>query len=530
MVKYLKNFLYTFLFTNILFSQLIVKTIGTTGYERGNSFVQLESGNFVIVGTYGYADILITKVNNSFNPIWSKKIGGDSLEYGYSVIQTSDKNIVLMGRGYDYNSNTYGILISKFDTNGNHLWSKLISYPYLSPSSNSHGILEVQDGSLYITGMGRPEGEFFEIFLSKFDANGNHLWSKVIGGSLEDDGRCIIPTNDNGLIIVGSTFLSLGGHNHIIIVKLDRDGGLIWGKALAGGSGFYYEWGNSVIQSQDGGFVIVGSTKSFTTAQDIYIAKLDGNGNHLWSKALTGIGTYSDAYSVIQTNNGNFVLIGSSGGNLVLSSFDPNGNHLWTKSIGDPYPPDGGMSLLKTNEGKTYFLGSTRSYGSGYDDIIVGNLGQNGEICIGDNIQPSIYSPTWQILTPYIQVRNVTPNLISLNPIITNLNLTSVTLCLLGEEYNENKRNYDQFSFTEIIFNPVFFDDKIILKFKDFCRNPLEIILYNSSGSKLLEYSYANSYPVIELKGEEIKNLKKGVYFLRIYSGKKEIGSFKIIK
>lgn len=529
MVKSLKKMLCVSLLTGILYSQLIVKTVGTSGYETGNSFIRLESGNFIIVGNRGN-NILLTKVNSSFNPIWSKEIGGDSIEYGYSVIQTSDKNVVLTGRGYDYNSGASGILISKFDTNGNHIWSRLISYPNLSPSSGPHSIIEIQDGSLYVVGSGRPPGEYFEVFLSKFDANGNHLWSKTIGGGLEDYSTEIISTSDNGLLIVGVIYLSVGGHDHLLVLKLSREGALTWYKAIYEQNIYGYEWINGVIQSQDDGFVIVGATRNPTISRDIFIAKLDMNGNIIWSKALGSIGTYSDAYSVIQLNNGNFVLIGTNGNDLILSSFDQSGNHLWTKSLGEISYQDGGKCLLKTNSGNTYFLGSTRSYGSGNYDIIIGNFDQNGNICIGTAIQPTIYEPSWLNYGTYIQVRDQTPDIISLNPTITNVSLTSVTLCLLGEEDKDSKKHFDQFSSLQIIFCPVFFDDKIILKFEGFYKNPLGIFLYNSSGVKLLEYTYAHSYPVIELKGKEIKNLKKGVYFLRVYSGKREIGSFKIVK
>ena len=109
---------------------------------------------------------------------------------------------------------------------------------------------------------------------------------KAIGGKKLEAGVSLIQTSDGGYAITGLTkSFSAGGHD-VYVVKLDASGNLQWTKTIGGPES---EEGNSLIQTSDGGYAITGFTKSFGTGElDVYLVKLNANGNLQWTKTIGG--------------------------------------------------------------------------------------------------------------------------------------------------------------------------------------------------------------------------------------------------
>src|SRR3989442_620113 len=108
------------------------------------------------------------------------------------------------------------------------------------------------------------------------------------------------------------------------------------------GSSLDMEEGNSVLQTSDNGYIIVGTTPSFSNLNSIYLVKTDSNGDTLWTKAFGGVNLgYDVGLSIIQTSDSGYALTGygqSFGmGNyeMFLTKTDMSGNILWTKVFGD---------------------------------------------------------------------------------------------------------------------------------------------------------------------------------------------------
>jgi hypothetical protein len=99
------------------------------------------------------------------------------------------------------------------------------------------------------------------------------------------------------------------------VVKLDESGIIQWQRSL-GGSDF--ERAKSVLQTSDGGYIVAGHSKSTDGdvvgnhgALDYWVVKLHGNGILLWQKCLGGSG-HDEAYSILQTSNGGYIVAGYS--------------------------------------------------------------------------------------------------------------------------------------------------------------------------------------------------------------------------
>jgi hypothetical protein len=125
----------------------------------------------------------------------------------------------------------------------------------------------------------------------------------------EDVGFSLIQTSDGGYAIAGFTSSFGAGEWDVYVVKLDANGNLQWTKTIGGP----YLRGHSLIQTSDGGYAIAGATKSFGAGKlDVYVVKLDANGNLQWTKTIGGpaseIGNF---HSLIQTSDGGYAIAGS---------------------------------------------------------------------------------------------------------------------------------------------------------------------------------------------------------------------------
>ncbi|NNF33461.1 MAG: hypothetical protein HKN68_05100, partial [Saprospiraceae bacterium] len=146
-------------------------------------------------------------------------------------------------------------------------------------------------------------------------------WKVLLGGSDTDAGHSIVNTTDGGFMVAASTQSSDGdvmtnyGDYDIWLIKLSRLGEVEWSKTYGGSD---WEWPNSVIQTSDGGFLVVGFTYSddgdvvgYHGFRDGWVVKVDASGDLQWQKALGGSDpeTFRD---VVEVEDG-YILAGNDG-------------------------------------------------------------------------------------------------------------------------------------------------------------------------------------------------------------------------
>jgi ABC-type cobalt transport system substrate-binding protein len=122
------------------------------------------------------------------------------------------------------------------------------------------------------------------------------LWTKTFGGSNDDYGRSVQQTTDGGYVIGGYTSSYGNGSADVWLIKTDADGDTLWTQTYGGSNG---DAGYSVQQTTDGGYVIGGYTSSYGNGSgDVWLIKTDSNGDSLWTKTFGG----SDGDYGIQCN------------------------------------------------------------------------------------------------------------------------------------------------------------------------------------------------------------------------------------
>jgi beta-propeller uncharacterized protein DUF5122 len=307
---------------------------------------------------------------------WAKTYGGpDDLSWATSIQQTSDGGFIVGSKGCYYAPiyySDYDFKVLKLNANGNVIWQKTYGG---SGDDLINSIQQTSDGGFIVVGSTSSFSGSGGIWVLKLNANGNVIWQKTYGGSDSDGANSIQETSDGGFIVVGST-ISFSGISGYWVLKLDANGNIAWQRAYGNSSQF----ATSIQQTSDGGFIVAGFT--YPTPLKFCVLKLDGNGNVIWQKTYGG-SKISEATSIQETSDGGFIVAGytnsygAGNSDIWVLKLNVNGNVTWQKTYGGT-GGDGASSIQQTTDGGFILAGSTSSFGSG--GIWVLKLDANGNV------------------------------------------------------------------------------------------------------------------------------------------------------
>jgi len=200
---------------------------------------------------------------------------------------------------------------------------------------------------------------------------GDTLWTRTYGGSHSDWGHSVQQTSDGGYVIAGWTLSFGAGRFDVYLVKTDSSGDSLWARTYGRSRSDY---GYSVQQTSDGGYIIAGYTESFGPGgYDVWLLKADSSGHLLRTRTYGGSRT-DCGYSVQQTSDGGYVIagwtlsFGAGRGDVYLLKTDSSGDTLWTRTYGGS-SDDIGYSVQQTADGGYIVAGRTRSFGAGDGDV-----------------------------------------------------------------------------------------------------------------------------------------------------------------
>ncbi len=401
---------------------LWAKSVGGINYDYPQSITADSNGNVYTVGFFeatadfdpgagsaeltsaGNYDIFVSKLDSNGNYVWAKKIGGTGLDIAMSIVADASNNIYVTGIfsgtvDFDPGAGTANltsaglrdIFVAKYDTNGNYIWAKR-----MGGASNDSGLGLKLDagGNVYTTGNYQGTADFDpgagtvnltsvgneDVFVSKLDSNGNFVWAKGMGGTGQDQGRGIAVSASGNVYTIGifngtadfdpgagTANLTSAGFDDVFISKLDSSGNFVWAKRIGGTD---YEEGTAIAMDTEENIYTTGKylltvdfdpgagTFNLTSAgqDDIFVSKLDSNGNFVWAKSMGGT-DFERGESIVLDANNNVYLTGVFVG---TADFDPGaGTFNLTGPGGDVF-----ISILNQNGG---FITAKRMGGASYD-------------------------------------------------------------------------------------------------------------------------------------------------------------------
>jgi len=266
------------------------------------------SGKTASYNVEGDFEIWLVKTDENGIEEWNKTYGRGS---GYSLHQTQDGGYIIGGdRGYGRGS------LLRTDSNGNEIWRNTF---WGSPGNSALGLSvdATSDGGFVLTGRLYYADDDIEsdIFLIKTDADGVEVVNTTFGGPLNQArGESIQQTSDGGFALSG--FIKDEDENLINawLIKTDAFGNEEWNQTFNEPINYRDYLANDCKQTQDGGYVLVGTKEPHSGLMDSFIIKTDSNGEKEWELTLEGPET-SDEHiqSVDLTQDGGFIAVGLEG-------------------------------------------------------------------------------------------------------------------------------------------------------------------------------------------------------------------------
>jgi hypothetical protein len=402
-------------FTGVALAVILVPSIIQAGWARtygadqddvGYCVQETSDGGFIVAGYQEGMGGWLLKIDEQGDTLWTSAPFGFANGSANSVQQTSDGGYIATGYQAATDDGKYHLALSKVDSLGEELWTRLDGYWFTHDSTGGIGLSvdETSDGGYILTGYRKPFifGDITDLWLIKTDSAGEFEWSKTHGAENPDWGACVRQTSDGGYIIAGYTSTDLS----YMVLKTDVAGDTVW---VSGLPFSWYSKGQWVEQTSDGGYITAGYGVPLEDGKDhLVVMKMTSNGDTAWMRMEQGwfpdqLGGVSRC--VRQTSDDNFILTGHTAewideiDDLFLVKLNPDGDTLWTRIYGGA-DQDMGYCVDQTADGGFIVVGATKSFGAGGFDIWLLRTDSEGDTLSG--IEESVIdgASNWQILSP----------------------------------------------------------------------------------------------------------------------------------
>lgn len=498
--------------------------LGIATDADGNSVVagafsssNISFGSITLTNTQaGNFDLFVVKYNASGNVLWAKSTGGIDVGGGAAVAIDANGNIFVTGTfitptiSFDTitltnaNAGNYNMFIVKYNSNGDAIWAdhaEGISVARSLATDASRNVFitgsfyspTVDFGTNSLTNLDTT-GYTDDLFLVKYDNDGNVLWAKRAGGNYEDVAYSVA-TDKNGNAFVTGYFIDYtmsfdsiivtniqAGYDYIFLAKYNASGDALWAKGAGGG--IDYDDAYAVATDEGGNVFVTGRFNSPTITfdsitlintwffGDMFLAKYDAAGNVLWARNAGG--TYTDmAWAITTDENGNAIVTGDfwsstitfdsitltntnvGSSDLFLVAYDANGNVAWAKSAGESND-DYGVSVATDASGNILltgnFMSPTITFGS-TSLTNSNNSGNHGEMYV-TKLENSITGLNKVTTEEYFSIYPI-PSSGEFNVEPLKLTVQHIEIYnVWGEKINASIRNKDQSMVIDLSLQP----------------------------------------------------------------------------
>jgi len=373
------------------------KRIGSTGTDEGQSIIVDGSGNVLVTGVFsntvdfggggitsaGSRDIFVACFDANGNHIWSQGFGGSSTDQGYAIELDGSNNVLVtgfflgtvnFGGGNLIDAGGGDVFLAKFTPNGAHVWSQRFGG---TAADIGRGLATDGSDNVFLIGSSEGSADFGggvlsglganDIYLAKYNSAGAHQWSQRFGNIQQQFGYVVVVDGSDNVIMAGSFIgtVDFGGgglpsvFNHdVVLAKYDPSGTHLWSQRF----GDQFSTGGTAIP--------------FSLALDA-------------SDAVVVTGYFSDSIDF----GGGLLSSGGSTNDIFLAKYDASGAHLWSTDFGTHPSMDEGCAVALDPWSNIVLTGSFSGqvdFGGGGiltqggDDIFVARLGAGPSTGVGD--------------------------------------------------------------------------------------------------------------------------------------------------
>ncbi|MCC7465685.1 MAG: HYR domain-containing protein [Saprospiraceae bacterium] len=364
----------------MIFSQVTFqKTFGGSGQETGTYVLETSNG-FLVVGhttnATGNQDGLLLRLDIHGTTLWQKRFGGGHADQLTAAVATTDGGFVAVGETRSFGAESSDIMVVKVDASGNSLWNRIITSGQTDDHTRS--LVLMPDGGFMVSGVAFPVGATnnAQTLLVRLNSEGNTLWSKTYSSAA---GNIL-----HGNLVKGNTLYASGGvDGEAALARIDLATGNILGTQLYSGAGseaLYY-----LQPTQDEHLLMADHTWSAATGTDVKVWVQKANpstGQVLWSKVYYRPGNNLSG-RIEKVNDGAFLLTpsdnnNSSAGDAILAKIDGNGQLLWSYQYGNG-DADRILKAVQTSDGGFIAVGDIKT-SPGNTDILMIKTDANGFI------------------------------------------------------------------------------------------------------------------------------------------------------
>jgi len=252
-----------------------------------------------------------------------------------------------------------------------------------------------QDGGIIMIGYTYISNDNSDFWLIKTDLDGDTIWTKTYGGDSYDYGLSVRQTQDGGYIVAGVS--SIINYFDAYLIKTDSLGNIMWDHTYIGDDMYFCY---CAIPTSDSGYIMTGFTEySIYNLKDLLLIKTDDTGNQLWMQTIDN-DFWDVGCDILQTSDNDYIIAGHSGDSIyediILVKTDSLGNILWQNTFGGDYD-ERGFSLQSTNDGGIIIAGRTSSFGSGMADIYLIKTDSGGNELWSRTYGGSFFDAGWSV-------------------------------------------------------------------------------------------------------------------------------------
>ena len=351
-------------------------TYGGTAADGFRQAIPTSDGGFIAVGyTYSFGsgdvDVFLVKTDSGGDTLWTRAYGGASLDYGHSVCETDGGDYIVAGYTMSYGAGGEDAYLLRVDSDGDTVWTRTYGGTDLD---DAKGVCFTGDGYIIAAGQTESFGSGqSDVYILKIDAAGDTVWTRAFGGADSDWAVSVCELADGAYGVSGTTG-SFSTTRDIYLLKVDTGGNLVWGDNYGSEDQYMGDYGTGAIALADSGIAATGWRTDQFLGDPLQTAFLRVYGTGVQQSYRK----YSDPYmeygsSICETADNGFLLCGADKdasthrNDLFLVKRIQGSGWVWDQTLGGD-GSDWGCSIVEIQPGEYIVAGYTESWGSGAFD------------------------------------------------------------------------------------------------------------------------------------------------------------------